>query len=152
MSTVSPAATSAQRRPASGRAQRKTGIAVSDMRTPAAAAPQRTPIFELAPEERDADEQRVEEAVVRDRLAEQGEPVARDERAPEQAVELLVGGDPGGGDATRERESRDGRDEHQAAEGQERAIDAAAARHHETLPVEAARQSRRSSTLDRPPL
>ena len=52
-------------------------------------------VGDVSDEERHADEQRVEEAVVRHPFAKDGQPVAVAEGPAEEAVEVLVGGDPG---------------------------------------------------------
>ena len=80
---------------------------------------------EVAADERDADDERVDEAVVRDRLAEHLEPVSGDERASQEAVELLVGRDPGGGHVAREREAEGRRCHDEDGEADDGAIDAA---------------------------
>ena len=83
------------------------------------------------------DEQRVEEAVVRHRLADDGEAVAVHERASDEPVEVLVRRDPRRVDATREDDAHDGRDEDEGAEREQGTVWAEAARHRRTLPVAA---------------
>ena len=90
---------------------------------------------EVAADERDADDERVDEAVVRDRLAEHLEPVSRDERAPKEAVELLVRRDPGCGDVAREREADGRRRDDEDGEPGDGAIETAASSHRGSLPV-----------------
>ena len=84
---------------------------------------------EVAAEEREADQQRVQKAVVRDGRAEHAEAVARDERAAEQAVQRLVRRDPRRSDVAREREADDRRRQHESGEDEDRAIDSEASPH-----------------------
>ncbi len=79
MRTVSAAAKSASRAPASGRVHRNTGIAAADMPTACATWATVRPVAASVPRRARPDEQRVKEAVEGDRLADDGQAVAVDE-------------------------------------------------------------------------